>query len=84
MSFTQRILFISPIALLSCIHLAQRVDASEVNRTLPQLDSRQEQSGLHTTPFNSSVVSDPQVPRGCGCSRCIQSSQILQGQFPQF
>ncbi len=54
-------------------------------------ESAQAQSGseqLSTYAWGSlgtaSLVSDPQVPRGCMCNRCLQSAERLQGQFPKF
>lgn len=84
MSLTQRLLLASPIVLVTVLHTAVTVSAFESSTRR----SSEAWQGNHPTPtdflMRQQSNNDPLIPRGCACSRCLQSSQILQGQFPAF
>uniref|UniRef100_A0A832H1G2 Secreted protein n=1 Tax=Oscillatoriales cyanobacterium SpSt-402 TaxID=2282168 RepID=A0A832H1G2_9CYAN len=63
----------------------QSVQAVELTDTAqPQANSEPLSSPAWAGSISNGLVSDPQVPRGCLCSRCLQSTERLQGQFPKF
>ncbi|MBF2025503.1 MAG: hypothetical protein IGS48_01885 [Oscillatoriales cyanobacterium C42_A2020_001] len=61
---------------------AQALEAATSAQT--RVESEQASSHDLLEANSSGLVSDPQVPRGCMCSHCLQSPERLQGQFPKF
>lgn len=83
-SFTSWFLLVSPIAVVGFLVSSSDVLAADGVASSSRMLLAQEQHHAHPVPVSMNFTSDPQVPRGCACSRCSQSTQILQGQFPVF
>lgn len=74
-------LIICPAMVTVFSMVAASAQAFEV-ATVAHAESGSELVTHHGVMQSGEVVSDPQVPRGCACSRCTQSAERLQGQFP--
>jgi len=84
MNFAQRILLMSPVLLLGGLSTGSDVQAVELTGVGDPLFHQEHIYSRATLPTSGHLSSDPLIPRGCACSRCTQSSPILQGQFPAF
>lgn len=86
MNFAKLTLVLCPAILTALLLLVNPAHASEI-ATLDSVQTSHKQVADQGLPVHTvGVVSDPQVPRGCACSRCVQASQqtfqLLQGRLP--
>lgn len=80
----QHLLVLNPLTLIGLLPLSNAVHAIEVMTHVNQTSGAVEVTNQKPVAIlhNGNSMNSPQVPRGCTCSRCLESSQPLQGQFP--
>ncbi|NJP08163.1 MAG: hypothetical protein HC866_00735 [Leptolyngbyaceae cyanobacterium RU_5_1] len=82
MNLAKLTLLVCPAVLASMMFVASPAHAAIHLTQTPKASYERSHSELATAIASTQATSDPQIPQGCMCARCLQTVERLQGKLP--